>query len=398
MQPPTLWVAVTRPDNLVNALAIARARPERFTACRLLYENSSWWRELDWTAEAARFDAVHSVEQVPSCRGLRDLPRLHRALADRQRQLAQLCIAPTDTVVTLSGITKLGLALASAYREPDAVLCTTVQKYADACRPWSWARYRPTTAGFLQRWVMEPSLGLRRTAHLKAWRGRGDGVRLERPEEPLERIFRAILLLSNDGAELPPGAGPAVRPASFPSPRDLGEWATGLDGPPAGRPAVVFFGTPFLLVRNLAPDLYRARLNACLRAIRRWYGADCELVYRPHPAETTERASLDLAGFAVAGDSLPAEIFLLRSFHRLRAVFSVSSTASRVALNYGLDAYALWRCFPFDEPAARFFADLMGRVPPGFEVRSLEQRPPAYAAGADRPPTFREALQAVLQE
>lgn len=398
MRRPTLWIALTRPDNLVTALAIARAGRERFAACRLLYENSSWWARLDPALYAPRFDRVDSVERIPTCRGLLDLPRFSRALHTRQRQLTDLRIGPADTIVTLAGITKLSIALASAYPGVNKVLCATVKKYADASRPWSWARYRPTTAGWLQRWLVEPRVGLRRTVRLKSWRGGGDGVRLERPEEPLAQIFQTILLLSNDGAELPDTAGPNAYPSPFPSLRDLGDW---LPAPAVGDssdPAVVFFGTPFLLVRNLAPEIYRARLNACLQAIRRWHGADCQLIYRPHPAETREREGLDLAGFVVEEDGQVAELYFLRNFRRLRAVFSVSSTVSRVALNYGLNAYTLWRCFPFDKPAVRYFTTLMGRVPPEFDVRSLDQPPITYAVAAtNRPTTFREATQSALR-
>ncbi len=379
MKQGTLWIALTRPDNLVNALAVAAAGRARFAACRLLYEDSSWWQGLDWPREAARFDRVDSVPRIPACRGLRDLPRFHRALRDRQRRLADLGIGPADTVVALAGITKLSLALASAYPEVDKVLCVTVKKYVDASRPWSWATYRPTTSGWLQRWWVEPRLGLRRTVRLKPWRGGGDGVRLERPVEPLEHIFRAVLLLSNDGTTLPPGAGPNVFPVPFPTLRDLGAGHPAAPVPDhSRRRTVVFFGTPFLLVHNLAPSVYRERLNACLQAIRRWYGADCELVYRPHPAETKEREQLDLRGFVIAEDRQVAELYFLQNSPRIRAVFSVSSTVSRVALNYGLNGYALWRCFPFDETAAEYFTTLMGRVPPEFDVRSLEQQPCLY--------------------
>ena len=388
---------MTRPDNLVNALAVARAGRARFAACRLLYEDSSWWRGLEWREEAARFDGVDAVERVSACRGLRDLPRFHRELEKRQRALADLRIGSADTIITLAGITKLGIALASAYPGVNKVLCTTVKKYVDASRPWSWTDYRPTTSGFLQRWLVEPRLGLRRTVHLKPWRGGGDGVRLERPEEPLERIFNTVLLLSNDGTARLATAGPNVRPAPFPSLRDLGEWVPGASDPgPLLPAAVVFFGTPFLLVHNLAPGVYRERLDACLSAIRRWYGADCELIYRPHPAETTERTQLDLEGFVIAEDRQVAELYFLRHFRRLRAVFSVSSTVSRVALNYGLDAYALWRCFPFDDTAARYFATLMGRVPTAFDVRSLDHPPAASATTTSNPTTFPEAVESVL--
>ncbi len=396
MKPSTLWIALTRPDNLVNALAVAAAGRERFAACRLVYENSSWWQGLDWGIHAARFDAVDSVEKVPDCRGLRDLPRFQRASQHRQRALADLRIGPADTLVALAGITKLSIALASAYPALDKLLCVTVKKYVDASRPWSWRQYRPTTSGFLQRWFVEPRVGLRRTVRLKPWRGGGDGVRLERPVEPLEKIFRAVLLLSNDGTERPTTAGPNVFPAPFPTLRDLGEGGASPAHTPSGRPVVVFFGTPFLLVHNLAPAVYRERLNACLDALRRWYGADCELIYRPHPAETRERDQLDLRGFVIAEDRQVAELYFLQNFRRIRAVFSVSSTVSRVALNYGLTAYALWRCFPFDGTAARYFESLLGRVPPEFEPRSLARPPLTYAAATGPPTTFLQAMESVL--
>ena len=209
---------------------------------------------------------------------------------------------------------------------------------------------------------------------------------------PLERIFQNIVLLSNDGTELPPGAGVNVRPAPFPSLRDLDHPASGPADGPFVPAQVVFFGTPFLLVHNLPPAVYRERLNACLRALRRWYGTDCELVYRPHPAETREREGLNLAGFTFAEDRQVAELWFLRHFRQIRAVFSVSSTVSRVAFNYGLDAYTFWRCFPFDDPAAQYFAGVMGRVPPEFDVRSLDDPPSAYASTTRPPTTFHERI------
>ncbi len=395
MQPSRLWIALTRPDNLVTALVVAAASRERFARCHLLHENSNWWQKVDLAACPALFDEVHRVDKVPTCRGLRDLPRLHRGLKNRQEALRALEIAPSDTIVTLAGITELSAALASAYPGVGKLLCTTVKKYHDASRPYSFARYRPTTAGWLRRRVLEPRLGLRRTVHLKPWRGGGDGVRLDRLEEPLERVFGAILLLSNDGTEKPATAGANVQASPFPSLHDLRGWLTEPEAA-HGRPGkVVFFGTPFLLVRNLPPEVYRERLNVCLDGLRRWYGAACELVYRPHPAETGEPQMLDLRDFVIEDDRQVAELYFLQNFRRIAAVFSVSSTVSRVALNYGLNGYALWHCFPFDETAARYFRSLMGRVPPEFEVHTLDRPPTIYANPRDAAPgrpTFLQVL------
>src|SRR5207302_4925412 len=124
---------------------------------------------------------------------------------------------------------------------------------------------------------------------------------------------------------------------------------------------VLFFGTPFLLVRNLPADIYIERLNSCLDYVRRHHPRS-ELFYRPHPFETTESRQLKLDGFRIQDDRQPAEVYFLENFNAVEAVYSVSSGASRRALTMGLNAYSFWRCFPFPESAAKFFETLMGKA------------------------------------
>ena len=145
------------------------------------------------------------------------------------------------------------------------------------------------------------------------------------------------------------------------------------------RRDVVFFGTPFLLVRNLDPHRYAATLNGCLDYLRRHYGAPYRLIYRPHPAETSERRLLRLRGFVPQDDLEVAELYLMKNFRLVEAVFSVASTVSRVAYNYGLNGYTFWRCFPFEPPHATFFETMLGEVPPEFDIRSLDRQPVPYA-------------------
>jgi hypothetical protein len=140
-------------------------------------------------------------------------------------------------------------------------------------------------------------------------------------------------------------------------------------------------------------------LNQCLDYLRRNY-PDADLIYRPHPIETKEASRLNLQGFRIEEDREAAELYFMRHFLSIDAVYSVSSTVSRTALNYGLNAYSLWRCFPFPETAARFFERIMGEVPPEFDIRDLARAPLAYQesrqieAGTR---SFGEALQLALQ-
>ena len=79
-------------------------------------------------------------------------------------------------------------------------------------------------------------------------------------------------------------------------------------------------------------------------------------------------------GFHVESDGEAAELYFLNRFAEIEAVFSVSSTVSRRAMTFGLNAYAFWCCFPFAGSAARFFEKLMGDVPPEFEIRDFRGR------------------------
>src|SRR5437899_1448594 len=104
----------------------------------------------------------------------------------------------------------------------------------------------------------------------------------------------------------------------------------------------------------------------------------CDLVYRIHPVETDEASRLNLEGFRIENDREVADLYFLRHFAEIEAVYSVSSTVSRTALNNGLNAYSLWRCFPFSDTQAKFFEKVMGEVPLEFDVRDLNKPPVAY--------------------
>jgi hypothetical protein len=383
MQNARLWIAITRPDSLVDALAVAALCKRRFSSCHLLYEESSWWQRTRWENYRPLFDGITAFAKVKTCRGVIDLPRFYRELVGRQRRLRALEITPRDAVVCLAGVVGLANAIASAYPEVPKALVVTKKKYDDSSRAPDARLYRHTTSSWFQFHLLEPLAGVRRTIQLKPRRRQGgDGVRITRLEQPLEAVFQAVVILSNTGRELPPGAGPNLFAAPFPNLNDFVHLLPrSAEASGAAEPRrVVFFGTPFLLVQNLPPDQYAAILNRCLDYLRHCYGGRCRLIYRPHPAETREREHLRLEDFTFEDDQEVAQLYFLKHFSALEAVFSVSSTVSRVALNNGLNGYALWRCFPFGPEAAAYFETLMGVTPPPFDIRSLDEPPQPYAA------------------
>jgi hypothetical protein len=231
---------------------------------------------------------------------------------------------------------------------------------------------------------VEPLAGVERTIHYKPRiNPGGDGVRLRRLQKDPGEIFDVIIFMSNSGGELPARAEDEIIPSRFPSIAELHDLSAQFNGRLAAASGqsrqrrIIFFGTPFLLVKNLEPAIYVEHLNRCLDYIRQNY-AGRDLTYRPHPFEKGEASKLNLEGFKVEDDREVADLYFLRHFAEIEAVYSVSSTVSRTALNNGLNSYALWRCFPFSDTQTRFFRKVMGDVPPEFEISDLTKPTVAY--------------------
>ena len=390
-----LWIVISRPDRLPNALVAADALREKFPGgIHLLREESKWWENAKWKEFVGGLAEVHAFPKVKTCRGLKDLPRLYRENVDRLRGVGGLPIDPEqDVLLCVAGLLGLGNAALSAHPDVYKILCVSQKAYGELTRTGDRARYRFTTSGWLQNRFVEPMAGIERTIHYKPRiNPGGDGVRLRRLQKDPEDLFDVIIFMSNSGGELPARAEDQIIPSRFPSISELRNFSmqrtdrqnrqgfvNRQSNASAARTSdrVIFFGTPFLLVKNLEPEIYVEHLNRCLDYIRTNYpGRD--LVYRPHPSEKGEASKLNLTGFRVEDDREVADLYFLRHFAEIEAVYSVSSTVSRTALNNGLNSYALWRCFPFSETQMKFFQRVMGDVPPEFEISDLTQPPIAY--------------------
>ena len=381
-----LWIVISRPDRLPNALVAADALREKFPGgiC-LLREESKWWANARWQEFVGGFAEVHAFPKVRTCRGLKDLPRLYRENVDRLRGVGSLPIDPTnDVLLCVAGLLGLGNAALSAHADVYKILCVSQKAYGELTRTGDRARYRFTTSGWLQNRVVEPMAGVERTIHYKPRiNPGGDGVRLRRLQKDPDELFDVIIFMSNSGGELPARAEDQIIPSRFPSIAELHDFAivnrqsNASAARTSDRRRVIFFGTPFLLVKNLDPEVYVEHLNRCLDYLRQYYPRH-DLIYRPHPFEKGEAGKLNLAGFRVEDDREVADLYFLRYFAVIEAVYSVSSTVSRTALNNGLNSYALWRCFPFSETQTKFFQKVMGNVPPEFEICDLTKPPVAY--------------------
>ena len=375
---PKIWIVAERPVRLPNALIAAETLRERFPGgCCFVRDQSPIWDRVQWPRYARYFDNVCTFAQVRACRGLRDLPRLYRQIRRRKIGVAALSMNPdTDVLLCIAGVMGLANIAATAHPSVPKVLSISASSYARLTRPADPDGFRFSTSGWLQNRVVEPLAGVERTLNLRPRIDPGgDGTRLVRLQKTPDEIFDTIVIASINGREMPASGNARFIPARYPSVAELSVFSKSTSSGSSKR--VLFFGTPFLLVQNLAPEVYVEHANRSLDFIRRNYpGRD--LIYRPHPFETNEANQLNLNGFRLESDGEPAELYFLERFCEIEAVFSVSSTVSRRAMTFGINAYAFWPCFPFSETASRFFKKLMGEAPAGFEIRGFAQAPIEY--------------------
>jgi hypothetical protein len=388
------WIVISRPDRLPTAIATAQAlRAEFRGGVHLLREESKWWERAHWLPYAGQFDGIHAFSRVNTCRGLRDLPRLYRESAERREAIAQLPIDKGgDLIVCVGGILTISNATISAHPQVRKVLCVAEKVYRDLTRVGERTRYRFTTSGWLQNRIVEPMAGLNRTLHFKPRiNPGGDGVRVERLQKDPDSLYHRIVVMNNGGNDV--SDNPKIVAAKFPSVGDLRDLPHVSDKNGNGkRRQVIFFGTPFLLIHNVSPEVYVERLNECLDYLRRNF-TGYALIYRPHPNETKEAKRLKLQEFRVEDDREAAELYFLRNYHAIAAVFSVSSTVSRTALNNGINGYAMYPVFPFSEKQAQFFGGVMGDVPSEFTVRDLNSPPiPYQPVAVESGRSFAEAI------
>src|SRR5205823_12921543 len=321
-----VWIVISRPDRLPTAIAVAQAIRAQFPGgVHLLREESKWWERAQWRLYAGQFDEIHAFPRVNTCRGLRDLPRLYRESAERREAIVHLPIGKKrDLIVCVGGILPISNATISEHPEAKKVLCVAEKVYRDLTRVGGRTRYRFTTSGWLENRIVEPMAGLNRTPPLQAaYKSRGDGVRVERLQKNPESLYHRIVVMSNGGADV--SNNPKIIFAKFPSGGRAAGFATSQrqNGDGISR-QVIFFGTPFLLIHNVSPDVYVEQLNRCLNYLRRNFTGHT-LIYHPHPNETNEADQLKLDGFRMENDREAAELYFLRNYQAIAAVFSVSS-------------------------------------------------------------------------
>lgn len=134
---------------------------------------------------------------------------------------------------------------------------------------------------------------------------------------------------------------------------------------------VYFFGSRFLGWDFLDDEFAIKTINSILRKIEEVY-SEAQLIYKPHPLESNEVEKLNLGKFIVDASPNSAEIEYIKYFSDIEAVYSIGSTSSKTAFNFGLKSYLTYKLFQFDKSVEKKFDDLFLNLPDKIFIYSYD--------------------------
>lgn len=224
--------------------------------------------------------------------------------------------------------------------------------------------------------LMMKTFGLKETiySHRRNLKRLGDGDYYLSYKNSLSKIYSGILLTTtkrNDSEKKPPNQlskSKNLLIASYPDIR-IGKAKT------QRHQKIIFLGQPLLMLGNRKLSEYLLVLNKCLEYLRQQYRRKYKLIYKVHPREDSKHLPMDLKGFNIETRKKPAEIYFLDNKDSIKAVFSVSSSASKTAVDAGLDSYLFAKVFPYNKVFIDDLYVVCGDMPKEAFINNLNSRP-----------------------
>jgi len=367
------------PHQLAIALPLASYwRPDFIV--NLLISPHPYWRKINLDDYACQFDQIVRFQKRPDYAStLGGSLRQISEILQIKKQVTDLGIKQDDVIIGLSHCTFVENIVLSCTPKNLRIGVIPESEYGEALRRPDWSSFKYTRGGLYARYLVEPLTGLERTLRLARRKKQFSrlGGESERFEREITDIYDKVVVLVNLYEEF----GMAnCRTVFLPFPYVLTctRERRAID---KQRKKIVFFGS-HLDGQPTGSKEFAEATNECLSFLRRTYGNTHRLVYMPHPQETdADWRRLDLSQFEVENGRGLGELYISSNMDTVDAVFSVHSTASRSALNYGIDAYVFFELFGFDDSSIQYHYGPyghLGKQPDCFYIKDLATAPARY--------------------
>lgn len=374
-----IWIIMEHPNELILAICLAAYFKKEKFVVNLLISLHGYWNKVDLSKYQKYFNKISKYKRIDYA-SFRILQEILNIFCVR-RQISKLDIKEEDIIISLSPRRFLENLIFSKYRKNKKIVIMSEDTYLESTTIADKLVYKWTKRGLLFFRFVEPLFKMHQTLCMLRRREElkpaVDGIGLLRCKAEITEIYDKIFVMKNIFVIPPQNVTKnthrinKVTDIHYPyilmqkSPRITYKNSV------ASNKKVVFFGSSFLKDNSLESKEYIMVLNKCLNYLRRFYGGQHKLIYRPHPAESEEICFIDLHQFEIEQDSELSELYLMDHADEIFSVFSVSSTSSRTALNFGINAYMFFPVFPFRSMTKEYYKRLMGNVPDACYIKDL---------------------------
>lgn len=373
------WIILDHPQHIASALPIASfINKEYKVKPQLIVSKHEYWKNIDYSKYKSYFSSSHFFNRLdfpprtmPIWKQFAASILLLFQLILQKRKVRKIPMERDDVILSFASTQFLTNLILSNHKSIKKINLLAEATYNNFLENLDFNNYSYSIGSIITTNVIQPLIGMNKTYYLvskKAGKG-SDGALLVRYEKRLEEIFDRVLVMVNifeDAKEIKDNVRKTYYPYVFPH-------KTIKKKKKSDR--IVFFGQPFLVAKNIPEELYVEKLNEVLTFLKDQFGENYKLYYRPHPRERKEIEIIDFKRFQIQRDGMMAELYYLKEKERIHSTYSVGSTTSRSALNFGINSYVFIDLFNFPKESLKAFKKLFGNVPKGFYITSLDKKP-----------------------
>lgn len=130
---------------------------------------------------------------------------------------------------------------------------------------------------------------------------------------------------------------------------------------------IYFFGSRFLEWEYFSLK-HIELLNYFLDYLQNKF-SDKKFIYVKHPLEKNETEKLNLKKFHILEDSLNAEMIFFERGNRIHSAYSIGSTSSKSAFEFGIQSFVIYKMFDFDDTTAKIYDRIFKGYPQNFFLK-----------------------------
>lgn len=378
MNKKKVWIIVDHPQQLITALAIFKCLDQKVKV-NLLISKHEYWKKYNLNKYLHFFSKVFWFERYdyppPYLNIVKQIGSTalnFYGLFITKLKLEKIGINKEDIIIGLSLCQFLENLVISTFKENKSIsIMPQISYQNENKKPKKY--FFEYSLGSLMTKTVQKMFGMNETIfmHRKNVKEFGDGDIFLGYKEKLEKVYDHILIMNNIyDDDFKKNKIKNVISITYPSRFGLTKKSTNNK-----MKKVVYLGDPFLKSNNLPPHKYLIYANKCLDYVRKNFSKKYSLIYYPHPRETKESSQLNLTRFNIQRNKKPVEFYFLEEGENISAIFSVFSTASRFALNFGINSYIFYPVFPFDLITIKDIKNFYGAIPSNSVIKNLKNKP-----------------------